>query len=243
MTHTARRTLLKLAGGIAALGSTGLASTDQATQELAINAPSDQQYQYQFAVTGQLEQTDHATQAPINNAHVTADAEDDIDQCRVHGVTRGGYDCYQYTGDLVAFVVPERHISKYTIYHNGAETHARDLLTERHPSDVACGPTDMNTTTGGDQDGGESRNEDFCPLDNRVAIIRNGPQSVGPVQYTIGVSGELELPSGRRVRQTEGTIRFSGGTEKREFVYSGELVQLSVSNHASVRVTQESSCE
>lgn len=243
-----RRAVLKALGGAAALAGVSTPATAGTENELAIHAPNDQAYAYQFAVSGSLSVSSRAVLAPIDNAHVTADAEDDIDGCRVHGAVRGGWDCYHYTGKLAAFTIPRKDADAYTIYHNGEKVSARLLDSDHpHPSEVVC---DSDAREGKDEEGGDAttrtdgtKHSGFCPLDNEVAITRSGTKWDGPASYTIEVTGDIEMRSGKRVGRVEGRIKHGHDPQRHVFAYSGEITHLSVSNLATVRIGQREVCE
>lgn len=237
-----RRKLLQAAGGATALGAiTGSATADarQQTHEICINAPGDRLYPYQFAVTGRIEKSDSVAHAPYSDDVVTSDAEDDIDGtgCRVHGFVQGGVDCYEFTGDIVAFTVPEQWEGNYAIHTNGYERAARELQTQQDPSDVSCGNSDESDVQ--DQQGG---GETFCELKNYLRVWILG-ESDGPAEFDIAVNGELELPSGQRVGRHRVRLGEDGGYEEVAFPYSGEITCLKITGPGQADIQQQFMCE
>ena len=237
-----RRKLLQAAGGVSALGAitgSSTAETRQQTHEICINALSDRLYPYQFAVSGTIEKLENVTHAPYLDDVVTTDAEDDIDGtgCRVHGAVQGGVDCYQFTGNIVAFTVPEQWEGNYTIHTNGYERPASELQTQQDPSEVSCGNGDESDAQ--DQQGGNGGT--FCELKNSVAFSKYSGNDQRP-QFDIAVTGELELPSGQRVQRARRELTGPSGQVAMELPYSGEVERLSVSGKVKVILDQRDDC-
>lgn len=244
-----RRKLLQTVGGASALGTitkSAIADKGQQTHEICIGAPSDRGYPYQFAVSGTLEKSAQPRQAPINpDRSDIRDPEDDIDGsgCRVHGATQGGWDCYAFSGDIIAFSVPEQWANQYTIYVDGSEQAASRLQTTQDPSTVACG-SESGTTDSTDSDPRESegQSDGWCPLDNQITIYATETGSE-PITYDIAVSGQLELENGQRVSRTRGKLDPGGSLRPSvEFPYSGDLTRLDIDGMGSVRIQQENPC-
>lgn len=141
----------------------GQNGSGRAEHELCINAPNDRLYPYQFAVGGRIEKLDAAEMASIDSNVVTVDAEDDIDHCSVNGFNRGEWNCYAFTGDLRAFSVPEQWMDKYNVRFDGRPVSARDLFTDKNPSEVPCG--------GGDR-------PDCDPVRNDVMLVLDRSSSM-----------------------------------------------------------------
>ncbi|WP_135824492.1 vWA domain-containing protein [Halorussus ruber] len=166
--------------------------------ELCINAPNDRLYPYQFAVGGNIEKLDATEMANIDSDVVTVDAEDDIDHCSVNGFNRGEWNCYAFTGDLRAFSVPEQWMDKYNVRFDGRPVSARDLFTDKNPSEVPCG--------GGDR-------PDCDPVRNDVMLVldRSGSMTEQTGKFNQAKTGAINLVGLLARNDRVGLVSFASG--------------------------------
>lgn len=144
-TQPTRRAVLAALGSSAAISTlptTGALAhdTDGLDHEICLFAPSDRLYPYSFSVTGTIRASDTPKHADLDPAHVTADAEDDIDDCVVHGWLAGGYDCFWHDGTIDSFDIPRKYADQYRIWVDGDEVRPHDLRTDTHPANYECRP-------------------------------------------------------------------------------------------------------
>ena len=240
MTDSTRRTVLRRLG--AASTAFGFGSTTALAQgsghELCINAPSDRSYPYAFTVDGSVEKVDDPAQAPIDSDVVTVDVEDDPDGCVVRGYTRGGWDCYRFSGDLLAFDLPDQWVEEYNVYFDGESVHPNDLWTGRKPDEVQCaGGTGDDTNDGGGADTPpESNDEKFCPYTNDASF---GAEPKSTFEYRFTTNEGIELRSGRRVEEASGTVRNRGGDS---MMFAGEVDSLRLLGAGHATLLQQTAC-
>lgn len=242
---TKRRTVLRTLGTASAILGLGSANSVAASREICIFAASDKgsAYPYSFAVDGEVEKSD-TSMADIDDEYVTSDPEDDIDGCGVHGGTAGGYDCYRFSGDILAFSVPESWVSKYRVWVDGEQVSVGGLITEQDPAELDCTSIEEVGSGGSEvDDESDSQSDDdsgFDPLDSEL-FFEVYSEDASEVEIDVEVSGQLELPSGERLSRYSGTVQgFISHASSGRIPFSGNLTHLALSEHTlSVSVEQQ----
>lgn len=171
---------------------------NQSNHELCIHAPNDRLYPYQFAVGGNIDKLETPQMASIDPNAVTRDPEDDIDDCKCNGFTRGGWDCYAFTGDLLAFSVPEQWAGKYDLRLDGQRVTVSQLVTNKEPSEVSCG--------GGGR-------PDCQPVENDVMLVldRSGSMEQPTGKFNQAQSGATNLIDLLATNDRVGLVSFADG--------------------------------
>lgn len=233
-----RRDILKLGGAAITTGAmlkhgVSVADAFQDTHELVINAPprGNGAYPYAFSVGGTIRKIGGQTKAPVNAQHVTTDPEDDVDGCEVNGWSAGGYDAYEFTGDLVTFSVPEQWEHKYNVWLDGKKVSASDLQTD-DPDIIECGDETISNAAE-DDSGGNSE------YPSAIHVVMPGPNTGGV--FSFGVTGKMQLPSGEVVGDVTANLGGIGVTgNAARLPFSGTLSHMSLTDYdMEVRVVQD----
>lgn len=132
--HTTRRRLLGTAAGAVGIGWSGRATGRGGTRHLLVFGGSPSQpVRYAFGVEGQVEKTDSAGPAPVEDHRVSADPDDHVrggdDSSWVEGGVAGGADAFEFTGDLRRFAasVTADTTDRVRIYLDGERVQPADL--------------------------------------------------------------------------------------------------------------------
>ena len=151
-----------------------------------------------------------------------------------HAAVTHGYTCAEGT-------LADHHDRTRDVFHfSGNITHVsiEGPLRVNAAGEVVHEP-DCAADGAGNQDNNEGQDH-FCPLDNTLNIW-----TTKRVKFEVEVAGQLELPSGRRVKKRTGVVEPDDGVPRAGLTlpYSGEITHLQLRGDGKVTFEQPAPCD